>query len=498
MGSASEVVAHLRNSFKSGKTLPIEFRIKQLQNLHKMYNEKQDDIVAALHSDLRKCKIESILMEIDMLINDIKNSLQNIYRWARKEYVSKDLANVLDAPYIQRDPYGVVLAIGSWNYPLQLVMLPVQGAIAAGNCVVIKPSEVSEATAKLLTEIIPQYLDQDCYRVYNGGIPETTALLKEKFDYIFYTGNSAVGKIIHEAATKHLTPTTLELGGKSPCYIDKSADLKYSVRRIIWGKCANVGQTCVAPDFILCTKEIQDRFIQVAKTVITEFFGTNPKDSPDYGRIVSDRHFQRILELMKGGKIAFGGDHDASEKYISPTIIIDANENDAILKEEIFGPLLPIVNITDAYDAINYINARDKPLALYIFSKNKKDVDLIMKNTSSGSVCVNDTIMQLTVDTLPFGGVGASGMGGYHGKFSFDTFSHKKSVLYKDLGILGEYLSAPRYPPYTIGKMRYLQFMLAKRHKFFGTGTNYFIAFLTGALSYYLWSIYGIKFIQMN
>ncbi|KAF7271727.1 hypothetical protein GWI33_015436 [Rhynchophorus ferrugineus] len=413
MGSASEVVAHLRNSFKSGKTLPIEFRIKQLQNLHKMYNEKQDDIVAALHSDLRKY-----------------------------------------TPYIQRDPYGVVLAIGSWNYPLQLVMLPVQGAIAA---------------------------DQDCYRVYNGGIPETTALLKEKFDYIFYTGNSAVGKIIHEAATKHLTPTTLELGGKSPCYIDKSADLKYSVRRIIWGKCANVGQTCVAPDFILCTKEIQDRFIQVAKTVITEFFGTNPKDSPDYGRIVSDRHFQRILELMKGGKIAFGGDHDASEKYISPTIIIDANENDAILKEEIFGPLLPIVNITDAYDAINYINARDKPLALYIFSNNKKDVDLIMKNTSSGSVCVNDTIMQLTVDTLPFGGVGASGMGGYHGKFSFDTFSHKKSVLYKDLGILGEYLSAPRYPPYTIDEL------VPKKENSLDSQENYFsFAFLMNFTTFLL------------
>ncbi|XP_030758702.1 aldehyde dehydrogenase, dimeric NADP-preferring-like [Sitophilus oryzae] len=489
MASPSEIVAVLRNSFKSGKTLSLEYRIKQLKNLHRMYTEKEKEILTAMYKDLRKSKMEAVVTELDILINDIKNTLYNIRQWHKNEYVHKDIANLLDTAYIQKDPYGVALVIGSWNYPLQLLLLPVQGAIAAGNCVLLKPSEVSQFTAKLLAEIIPQYLDPDCYRVYNGGPEETTEALKEKFDIIFYTGSSAVGKIIHSAANKNLTPTILELGGKSPCYIDNSVNLKRAVRRIIWGKFLNVGQTCVAPDYILCTTDVQNKFIELAKEVITEYFGKNPKESPDLGRIISDKHFQRLTALLKDGNVAVGGEYDANEKYIAPTILINAKINSAVLNEEIFGPILPIVNIDDTVDAIQYINSREKPLALYIFSDNKNDVELILKNTSSGSVCVNDTIMQLTVDTLPFGGVGNSGMGSYHGKFSFDAFSHKKSVLYKDLGFIGEKLSEARYPPYSPGKMAYLRFMLTKRPISLSIPSN-LLYFLTGVLTTYLIQAY--------
>lgn len=495
MANPSELVSHLRNSFNSSKTKPLNFRIKQLKNLHRMYKEKGNEIAAALHSDLRKCKQETMVFEIQFLIDDLTNTLNYIHTWARPEYVQKDVANVLDTAYVQREPYGVTLVIGSWNYPVQLLLLPAHGAIAAGNCVVLKPSEVSSASAKLLAEIIPQYLDQDCYRVYNGGVSETTQLLKERFDYIFYTGNTTVGRIIHAAANKYLTPTTLELGGKSPCYIDNSVNYNRAARRIMWGKLVNAGQTCVAPDYILCSKEVEKEFIESAKSTIEEFFGKNPKESPDMARIIADRHFQRLVGLLKEGKVAVGGDYDANERYIAPTILTDLKDSDTALQEEIFGPILPIVNVDNAYEAIKYINAREKPLSLYIFSNKGKDVDLILKNTSSGGVCVNDTIMQLAIDTLPFGGVGSSGMGSYHGKYSFDTFSHKKSVLYKDLGVLGETLGAARYPPYSDGKITYLKVMMAKRlgGLSFGKCISSTVAFVAGIAAYYAWNTYGLK-----
>ncbi|ENN77826.1 hypothetical protein YQE_05709, partial [Dendroctonus ponderosae] len=485
MPQPSQMVATLRNSFNSGKTKPVAFRKKQLQSLLKMYEERKDEIMAALWTDLRKSKAESMLSELFFLTNDIKNSLYYIDSWTKPEHVEKDLANVLNSAYIQSDPYGVVLIIGSWNYPFQLTLLPLQGAIAAGNCVIIKPSEVSQASAKLMAELLPQYLDSDCYKVYDGGIPETTELLKERFDYIFYTGNTQVGKLIHAAANQFITPVTLELGGKSPCYIDDTVNINIAAKRIIWGKCLNVGQTCVAPDYILCTKEVEAKFLKAAKEAIEQFYGKNPKDSPDLPRIISDRHFQRLRELLKHGKIALGGESDASDKYIAPTILI-----------EIFGPILPIVNIDNAYEAINYINGYEKPLALYVFSNSKSNVDLFINNTSSGSVCVNDTVMQLTVDTLPFGGVGSSGMGNYHGKFSFDTFSHQKAVLYKNLGALGEKLGAARYPPATNFKGKYFEVMLTKRPFLFDLvrRSRHLLGFFLGFASFYLWNSFGKYF----
>ncbi|KAL1494387.1 hypothetical protein ABEB36_009993 [Hypothenemus hampei] len=490
----SEVVATLRNSFNSGKTRPLEFRIKQLLNLLKLYEENEDAIVEALWTDLKKCKGEALLMEIQFLINDLKTVLMNLYRWAKPEHVEKDLANLLDKAYIQREPYGVVLVIGAWNYPFQLTFGPVHGAIAAGNCVVIKPSEISPATAKLIAKLVPKYLDGDCYKVFNGGIPETTELLKERFDYIFYTGNTNVGKIIHQAANKYLTPVTLELGGKSPCYIDNSVNYLTATKRILWGKLANAGQTCVAPDYILCTKEVQQEIIEAAKIIVPQFYA-NPKESSEYGRIVTDRHFERLQGLLKSGKIALGGEYDAEEKYIAPTILTDVKETDDVMKEEIFGPILPIYNVNTVQDAINFINKREKPLALYIFSNRKSVVDSIINNTSSGGICVNDTVMQLAIDTLPFGGVGASGMGGYHGKFSFDTFSHKKAVLEKNLDALGEKLGSAKYPPLTPGKINYLKFMLAKRSwRINGACLCYTFMFFTGVFTYYLWNNFGRKY----
>lgn len=463
--SAKDVVASARAAFNSGKTRPLEFRKKQLQNLLNFYEENTTAMVAALASDLRKSKQEAVILEIGLLINDVKNMLMNFEQWAQPEYVEKSLANIMDKCIIYKDPYGVVLIMGAWNYPLQLTMLPVAGAIAAGNCCVIKPSELSPATAQLIDMLLPKYLDSECYQVYNGGIPETTELLKERFDYIFYTGSTQVGKIVHAAANKHLTPVTLELGGKSPVYVDNSADIAITAHRVMWGKCINAGQTCIAPDYLLCTREVQNKFIEEAKKVVKEFYGDNTKASPDFPRIVNDRHFQRVTGLMNSGTVAIGGTTDAKDRYVEPTVLIDVKPNDPVMREEIFGPVLPIINVENAYEAINFINDREKPLALYIFSQNKKDTDLILSNTSAGGVAVNDTIMHAGVESLPFGGVGSSGMGAYHGKKSFDCFVHHKSCLKKNLSKLGEKLSSGRYPPYSDTKINILMSLLAKRRR---------------------------------
>lgn len=458
----SELVQSLRNSFDSGKTKPLQFRLKQLKALLRLYEENTKEMLDALYKDLRKGKQESVVMEIEYLINDLKNTIANLHDWAKPEHPPKSFVNMLDSLCIYSEPYGVVLVIGSWNYPIQLTLLPVAGAIAAGNCVVIKPSEVSSACSKFMAETIPKYLDTDCYKVYEGGVAETTELLKERFDYIFYTGSSNVGKIVHAAANNYLTPVTLELGGKSPVYIDKTVNLKVAAKRILWGKCVNLGQTCVAPDYLICTKDVRDKFVECAKQVLLEFYGTEPKQSPDLVRIINDRQFQRLVNLLRGHKPAVGGKYDASDRFIEPTILTDVQPNSPIMQEEIFGPILPIITVDNASEAVKFINSREKPLVFYIFSNCKKDVSLLIENTSSGGVLVNDTIMHMATD-MPFGGVGFSGMGNYHAKYTFDTFSHKKSCLYKDLGMLGETLGSARYPPYSEGKLKFLNLLLKRR-----------------------------------
>ncbi|XP_077291797.1 aldehyde dehydrogenase type III isoform X3 [Arctopsyche grandis] len=459
----SAVVQKARDAYARGVTKSIKFREQQLKAIMRLYEENTDKIMDALAKDLRRHKSESILLEIEYVKNDLTNTLMNLREWVKPEKPAKGFVNMMDDVVIYNDPYGVVLVLAPWNYPLQLAMIPLASAIAAGNCVVIKPSEMSVATTNLLAELIPKYLDNEVVQVLLGGVEETTELLKQKFDYIFFTGSTTVGRIVHAAANKHLTPTTLELGGKSPVYIDNTADMEVTTKRVLWGKCINAGQTCIAPDYILCSKEVQEKFVNYARDILKEWYGDNTQESPDFCRIINSRNFARVSGLINKDQVAVGGNTDAKEKYIQPTILVNVKATDPVMQEEIFGPVLPIVNVENAYEAIKFINSREKPLALYIFSKKSGDIKLFMDNTSCGGVCINDTMMHLAVETLPFGGVGASGMGVYHGKSSYDTFTHKKSCLAKNFNALGEKLASGRYPPYTDKKVSFLQFLMKKR-----------------------------------
>ncbi|KAL7735969.1 hypothetical protein ACLKA6_002401 [Drosophila palustris] len=463
MANFDDTLQRARLAFASGKTRNVSFRRKQLENLLRCYEEHENEIISALEADLRRPKQESLIVETEFMKNDIKHILYHLSDWVKAEKPSKSFVNMLDDVQVFNDPFGVVLVIGAWNYPLQLLLVPVAAAIAAGNCVVLKPSEIAGNCAKFIAETLPKYLDNDCYPIICGGPSETAELLNQRFDYIFYTGSTRVGKIIHAAANKYLTPTTLELGGKSPCYIDKSVELRTAVKRILWGKLINCGQTCIAPDYILCSKEMQEKFIVEAKDVLKEWYGENVQSSPDLSRIINQNNFQRLLGLMKSGRIAVGGKYDASERYIEPTILVDVKPNDPIMEEEIFGPILPIYTVENAYDAIEFINAREKPLVIYVFSNSNKLINEFKKNTTSGGFCSNETIMHVGVDTIPFGGVGMSGMGCYHGKYGFDTFTHKKSCLGKNLALIGEKMASARYPPYSDRKASLLSFLLRKR-----------------------------------
>ncbi|XP_017838439.1 aldehyde dehydrogenase family 3 member B1 isoform X4 [Drosophila busckii] len=463
MANFDDTLQRARLAFASGKTRNVSFRRKQLENLLRCYEEHENEIISALEADLRRPKQESLIVETEFMKNDIKHILYHLDDWVKPEKPSKSFVNMLDDVQIFNDPFGVVLVIGAWNYPLQLLLVPVAAAIAAGNCVVLKPSEIAANCAKFIAETIPKYLDNECYPVICGGPTETNELLSQRFDYIFYTGSTRVGKIVHAAANKHLTPTTLELGGKSPCYIDKSVELRTAVKRILWGKLINCGQTCIAPDYILCSKEMQDKFIAEAKDVLKEWYGDNIQNSPDLSRVINQNNFQRLLGLMKSGRIAVGGKFDASERFIEPTILVDVKPDDPIMEEEIFGPILPMYTVENAYDAIKFINSRESPLVLYIFTSESEVLNLFVNGTQSGGMCVNDTIMHYPVDALPFGGVGMSGMGSYHGKYGFDTFTHKKSCLGKNLALLGEKMASARYPPYSDAKSSLLSFLLRKR-----------------------------------
>ncbi|KAG5668615.1 hypothetical protein PVAND_016550 [Polypedilum vanderplanki] len=490
MDGYENILGQLRATFRSGKTKDLKYRKKQLEALLRLYEENREEIINALAADLRRPRQEAIVFEIDVMTNELLGLINNLDEYAAPIKPDKGVANMFDKVTILKEPFGVVLVIGAWNYPLQLLLVPVAGAIAAGNCVVLKPSEISVHCSRFIAETFPKYLDSDAYQVISGGIEETTSLLKHQFDYIFYTGSNRVGQIVHAAANKYLTPTTLELGGKSPCYIDDTVDLNRAAKRILWGKNSNVGQTCIAPDYIICTKEIEKKFIEESRNVIKEWYGDDVQQSPDYGRIATDGNFKRLVTFMNCGTIALGGKFDASDRFIEPTILTDVSHDDPVMREEIFGPILPIVNIHDIHDAIDFINARDKPLSLYIFTSNNKDRDLIIDSTSAGAVCVNDTVVHF-VCNLPFGGVGASGMGAYHGKYNFDTFTHEKGCLEKSMDYVSEKLSDARYPPYTDNKASYLSFMMKKRKFWKIPFFSHILAFAFGAAAaYYLKKYY--------
>lgn len=454
-----------------------------------MIDENTPLILDALRDDLHKSTQESTVCEIEILKNDALQMIHNLSRWAKPRSVEKDLVNIMDKVQILPEPYGVVLVIGAWNYPFAIALSPLIGAIAAGNCAILKPSELSPATAKIIAELLPKYLDNSCYKVFLGGPAETQQLLQHKFDYIFYTGSTRVGAIVAQCAAKHLTPTTLELGGKSPCYLDATVDIDIAAARIFWGKALNSGQTCIAPDYILCSEEVEKKFIEAFKKVQRKQFGEDMKDSPDYCRIINNNHYNRLVGLLEGQKIAHGGHHDASQRYIEPTICVNVDPNSPLMQDEIFGPILPVIRVNNAADAISFVNGREKPLALYVFSNDKNIVGLFEKQTSSGGVCVNDTIMHFACDALPFGGVGSSGLGAYHGKFSFDTFSHQKPILEKTIDKFGEMLQSIRYAPYSEGKTKALTLLTRKRN--LPIPREYFLHIILIAVGFFLHYMYA-------
>ena len=416
--------------------------------------------------------------------------------WAADEHVTKNVLTLMDGTFIRREPLGVVLVMGAWNYPVQLCFAPMIGAISAGNAVIVKPSELCPNVANAIKRVLEDKstgLDTDAIQVVTGGIPETTALLKNKFDYIFFTGSARIGRIISEAAAKHLTPITLELGGKSPAFVDSGlgdTQMERAVKRILWGKMVCLGQTCVAPDYILCDERTKDRMIALFKKHLAEFFGEDPEKSDDLSRIVNERNFERIVSMLDNTNGIKEIEGERGKNYIGFTAVVfdgsSSMENDPLMKEEIFGPVLPIVVLKNGREeAVEVIRRFEKPLSLYIFSERSATTEYILENTSSGSVCVNDVIVQLSVDTLPFGGVGESGHGAYHGMYSHRTFSHDKSVLVRDLGAFGELLGLARYPPYSEKKMKILSNLIKSRNlPPIKTWLTYMTVFCAGAASF--------------
>ncbi|KAG8125357.1 hypothetical protein E2320_020699, partial [Naja naja] len=416
----------LRATWMSGKTRPKEFRVTQLEALCHFMEERQADIQHALCEDLHKPCFETELTEILMVRNELANALNNLSCWMKDEKVNKNLMTQLDCAFIQKDPYG--------------------------NCVILKPSEVSSCTERLLAEALPCYLDPQTFAVVTAGPEETGRLLENKFDYIFYTGSVRVGKIIMTAAAKHVTPLTLELGGKSPCYVDKCCNFQNAANRIVWGKFLNAGQTCIAPDYVICTVETQERLMPCLRQAISEFFGNEPKQSADFGRMVNDRHFKRAQALLECGRVAIGGETDECERYIAPTVLADVKEWEPIMQEEVLAPILPIFTVNDMEEAIHFINCRDRPLAVYAFSCDNKVVNEVLDRTSSGGFCGNDTLFHASLITLPYGGIGCSGFGKYHGKFTFDTFTHFRGCLLRYIGL--ETINKMRYPPYNDNNLK--------------------------------------------
>jgi acyl-CoA reductase-like NAD-dependent aldehyde dehydrogenase len=424
-----------RAYFASGATKSVEFRKEQLQKLKELIQNNEDAILEALHKDLHKHEFEAYTTEIGFVINDIDKSLNKINKWAKPQKVGTPPFLAIGHSHIQSEPYGTVLIIAPWNYPMQLMLAPLVGAIAAGNTAIVKPSEMAPHTSALLTRLVNSTFDGRYIQVVEGAVRETQLLLDEKFDFIFFTGSTKVGKIIYQAAAKHLTPVALELGGKSPCIVDTDIQLDYTAKRIVWGKFINAGQTCIAPDYLLVDQRIKDALVEKMVYYIGEFFGEDPQQSDSLARIINHDHFERLKGYLQQGKIITGGQSDKADKYIAPTLMEDVGLESDIMQEEIFGPILPIITYGNLREAIDLIKERPKPLALYMFSKNDKKIETVMEQTSAGGVTINDTLMHIVNSNLPFGGVGDSGIGAYHGRHSFELFSHQKSILHRSFMI---------------------------------------------------------------
>ncbi|MFE3682420.1 aldehyde dehydrogenase family protein [Streptomyces sp. NPDC059095] len=431
----ADTVARLRATYRSGRTQPLAWRTTQLRRLRDMVTTHGADLAEALHADLGKSSTEAFRTEIDFTIREIDHTLEHLADWLRPEPAPVPAHLGADATaHTQYDPLGVVLVIAPWNYPVQLLLTPLLGALASGNAVVVKPSEMAPATSSALARLLPRHLDTDAVAVVEGAVPETTALLAERFDHIFYTGNGTVGRIVMRAAAEHLTPVTLELGGKSPAFVDRGADLSVVADRLVRGKFLNAGQTCVAPDYVLTDPETARALEPEFARAVEALFGADPQSSREFGRIVNERHFDRLAALLDSGRTVTGGGTDRATKYIAPTVLADVDPKSPVMREEIFGPILPVITVADLGEAIEFINDRDKPLALYAFTESDRTRERLAAETSSGGLGFGLPLAHLTVSDLPFGGVGESGMGNYHGRYSIETFSHRKAVLSKPLG----------------------------------------------------------------
>ncbi|HFD8691864.1 TPA: aldehyde dehydrogenase [Clostridium perfringens] len=431
METLREKINKQREYFSTGETKDINFRIEKLKKLRDVLKSEEEKVFEALKKDLMKSSFESYVTEVAMVYDEINMHIKNIKKWSKKRRVKTPLVQFPAKSFIQLEPYGVVLIIGPFNYPFMLTMDPLIGAIAAGNTAVIKPSESAPETSKILKEILEKVFDEKYVLHVNPerGKEVVEELLKEKFDYIFFTGSATVGKIVMKAASQYLTPVTLELGGKSPCIIDKDCKLELAARRIVWGKLLNSGQTCVAPDYLYVHKDIEEEFIKKLEEEIKNQFGDNPLESKDYSKMVNEREFNRVLSYIDKEKLVFGGNYNRKTFQIEPTILKNVTWDDPVMEREIFGPIFPILPFEDLDEVIRLVNSKDKPLAIYYFSEDKNKIEKVLNSTSSGGVTINDTLVHVSSSYLPFGGVGNSGMGEYHGKYSFDLFSNKKGVM---------------------------------------------------------------------
>jgi aldehyde dehydrogenase (NAD+) len=452
---AEELVRRLRSTFESGLTRAESWRRSQLAQLRRMLVESESELLDALRADLGKSATEAYTTEAGFVLGEIAHAERHLASWMRPEKVSLPLKLRPGRASIVSEPLGVTLVIAPWNYPVHLLLAPMVAALAAGNCVVGKPSEVTPHVSAALARLVPRYLDSRAVAIVEGGVDETTALLDQRWDHVFYTGNGRVGRVVMAAAARHLTPVTLELGGKSPAIVDRSADVRVAARRIAWGKFVNAGQTCVAPDHVLVHRDVESRLLDELVRAVRDFYGDDPSSSADYGRVVDDRHWRRLRALLDAGgysSVVCGGDGDEATRYLAPTILAGVDRDAAVMGEEIFGPILPVLAVDDVEDAIGVVRSGDKPLALYVFGDDAV-AERVLESTSSGGACVNATLLHLAVPDLPFGGVGESGSGAYHGRTGFDTFSHRKSVLQRrtrpDPSVM--------YPPYTRLKDRLLR-----------------------------------------
>lgn len=450
------IVNNQRDFFCTHATLDVELRIKYLKKLQAAITGHEQEILEALKADLGKCDMEGYMCEVGLTLAELSCQLKHIRKWTKKKHYKTEPTNAIAKSYSIREPYGVVLVMSPWNYPFMLTMEPLIGALAAGNTCVVKPSAYAPATSQVIADIISETFPPEYVITVQGGREENAALLEQRFDYIFFTGGVTVGKMVMEKAAAHLTPVTLELGGKSPCVVTKDANLKIAAKRIAFGKYLNCGQTCVAPDYLLIDEQIRDEFVDLLKKEIISMYTKEPLTNPDYGKIVNKKHFERLKGLMKDEKIAFGGEVNEDTLQIAPTVLIDVTAEDAVMQEEIFGPILPVLTYKNQEEAEAFILEREKPLAFYLFTEDKETQKRFMNHISFGGGCINDTIMHLTSGEMGFGGVGNSGMGSYHGRKSFECFTHEKSILDK-----ATWIDVPlRYQPHKENKWKLIKKLL--------------------------------------